>query len=803
MAPSPRPVREFARILYSIFLDHGRDALCFCSPRAVVLRRSVPGATEVITIPTPGQGFNTLKSNRSTLAFSMRAGLTFPILAFAALAVAQVVQEQDEPDLDQVEELEDLQIKSFIVEFAQNTGSKLKRDNLLSAEDGVTVVKTFDSDVFVGASVEVDNADAIDAVRTLPDVVAVWPNYPLKLLAPVARQVAVGEDAAEQYAVHWATGIDELHKQGYYGEGVKVGIVDTGIWYNHTALGSGYGEGFKVAGGWDFVGNGPWVAGTAKRPDADPIDEQYHGTHVAGIVAGDSTVSNWTGVAPKATLYAYKVFGSNDGTDTATLIESFLRAYDEGMDIITASVGGRGGFETNPWAVVASRLVDRGVVVTIAAGNSGNGGPYYASSGSSGDGVVCVASAKLQAATKQIAPSYFTSWGGLYDLTVKPDITGPGTDIFSTLPGGSGNEYGLLSGTSMATPYLAGVAALWISRYGGRGVHGPGFARELAMRIIASGNPLPWLNPDQSVNTDFRAPSHQVGTGLVDARKVLRATNSLAYQKFALNDTVYFEPNHEIVLTNSGNGSVKYEFESESWAGFDMMLDFIPSQATETPRLRARSDMQPSKFDTAVVLPEPIELAPGQSKAVQFTFSRPNGLNETKMPAYSGRVLVKASNGDELSVPYQGIAFDMREQFSQAMFAGTYPWLRSTPAYSNKTTFTFDLSTTAQDFPRIYWKLNWGTKELRFDIYGPDFDASRDWEYPPTVNSNHYLGSAAPWVQASALTFNPAVHNRENTYPMPQIDVGRNALTTGGFTGSLFWLGKFTNGSYIQPGKYT
>jgi hypothetical protein len=117
--------------------------------------------------------------------------------------------------------------------------------------------------------------------------------------------------------------------------------------------------------------------------------------------------------------------------------------------------------------------------------------------------------------------------------------------------------------------------------------------------------------------------------------------------------------------------------------------------------------------------------------------------------------------------------------------------------------FTFDLSTQAQDFPRIFWKLNWGTKELRFDIFATDFNASSDWEYPPVPGHNKYLGSAAPWVQASAIAFNPAKHNRDNTYPMPSRNVGRNALVTGGFTGSLFWLGRLTNGSYIQPGKYT
>lgn len=73
-------------------------------------------------------------------------------------------------------------------------------------------------------------------------------------------------------------------------------------------------------------------------------------------------------------------------------MQEFQMAYDDGVDVITCSIGTVGGFSDDVWAVFASRLVERGIVVTIAAGNDGDSGPFYADSGSSGADVLAVAS---------------------------------------------------------------------------------------------------------------------------------------------------------------------------------------------------------------------------------------------------------------------------------------------------------------------------------------------------------------------------------------------------------------------------
>lgn len=115
-------------------------------------------------------------------------------------------------------------------------------------------------------------------------------------------------------------------------------MIDSGVDYYHPALGGGYGAGYKVAGGYDLVGSG--YTGGTPQPEEYPYDEcNGHGTLVAGLIAGSDNEYDSPGVAPDATIYAYKVFGCSGSTPDSVIIDAMLRAVSDGCDVINLSLG--------------------------------------------------------------------------------------------------------------------------------------------------------------------------------------------------------------------------------------------------------------------------------------------------------------------------------------------------------------------------------------------------------------------------------------------------------------------------------
>jgi len=271
---------------------------------------------------------------------------------------------------------------------------------------------------------------AVAASIPEPAIQGLMRNPNVTYIEPVLKVYAVAQ------TVPWGVeriGAGIVHTGGNNGAGVKVAIIDSGIDYNHPDLDDNY----KV-GGKDFVND-----------DDDPMDDAGHGTHVAGTVAAEDNGVGVVGVAPGASLYAYKVLDASGSGDYSDIIAAMQQCVTDGIQVANLSLGSSG----DPGETVKAAFDNAeaaGVVIVAAAGNSGN-------RRGTRDKVIyparyesCIAVAATDSSDYR---AYFSSTG--------PDveISAPGVSINSTLLGGG---YGYKSGTSMASPHVAGVVALMI-----------------------------------------------------------------------------------------------------------------------------------------------------------------------------------------------------------------------------------------------------------------------------------------------------------------------------------------------------
>src|SRR3954453_1337244 len=258
--------------------------------------------------------------------------------------------------------------------------------------------------VFNGVAIDAPR-DVVEQVRMLPYVKRVVADMPMHALADSANLTIINAPKV------WTS-------LGSRGAGVTVAIIDTGIDYMHPALGSGIGPGFKVKGGWDFANN-----------DADPLDDNGHGTHVAGIVAGQSDVI--TGVAPEVSLIAYKVLGANGSGREANVMAGLERGADpnqdgntaDHVDVANLSLGG-GGNPDDPGSLAIDNATAAGITFAISAGNAGSSFHTISSPGTSRSAITVGASDLTDAITS------FSSRGpNMKNLAVKPDVVAPGLSI--------------------------------------------------------------------------------------------------------------------------------------------------------------------------------------------------------------------------------------------------------------------------------------------------------------------------------------------------------------------------------------
>jgi len=273
---------------------------------------------------------------------------------------------------------------------------------------------------------------------------------------------AFDEPALALLDAHTQTGLDRARAEyGLTGVGQTVAVIDTGIAYDHVALGGGFGSHYRVVGGYDF----------SSERDADPYDDGpygAHGTHVAGIIGSND--GDHTGVAPGVDLVALRVF-DDDGFGTFQAVEEALRwvhnnrfSFENPITTVNISLGTDWNSDTLPgWAKLEEELAQLeadGIFTAVAAGND------FTSYNEAGLSYPAVSSHVV--AVGSVDPDGSLSY---YSQRAARMIAAPGRSIQSTVPDYVGNRNGLdddfarYSGTSMASPYVAGASALLREAY--------------------------------------------------------------------------------------------------------------------------------------------------------------------------------------------------------------------------------------------------------------------------------------------------------------------------------------------------
>jgi len=274
---------------------------------------------------------------------------------------------------------------------------------------------------------------------------------------------------------------------GYTGDGVIVAILDTGLNYNHIDI---------VNSLWDGGAEYPNHGYDVVNHDNDPMDDHGHGSHCAGIVAGQGTAGTQTGVAPGAKIMAIKIMSAEGQGGDAELIGGVEFALEHGADILSCSFGDAGTGGYGVYRQLFETVLDAGVVAAVAAGNDGQTQyaqpiPYNIESPGNcpppwlhpdqtliggRTAVVCIGatdSNDSHCGFSSVGPVTWTEGAQIGDYNdypyengnsamsglIRPDVSAPGANITS-LNYATNDGYVAYDGTSMATPCAAGVMAL-------------------------------------------------------------------------------------------------------------------------------------------------------------------------------------------------------------------------------------------------------------------------------------------------------------------------------------------------------
>lgn len=285
----------------------------------------------------------------------------------------------------------------------------------------------------------------------------------LGLSSPVIQPPTTDEEAVLALGATWGLNACRVPPSTRSGAGIKVAVLDTGMDLGHP----------------DFTGRPIISSSFVGQP---PQDLHSHGTHCTGTACGPKAPPGTTpryGVAFRSSIFIGKVLSNSGSSVGGSVLAGMNWAIANRCAIISMSLGSQTGPQPS-YTLAGQVALNRGLLIVAAAGNSAS----FTGAPANSPTIMSVASLD-----KNLAPSSFSNFG-------KVEIAAPGRDIFSSVP--RPNRYGTKSGTSMATPHVAGCAALWAETSPTlRGM-------TLWRRLQTSARPLPF-------------PPARVGAGLVQA----------------------------------------------------------------------------------------------------------------------------------------------------------------------------------------------------------------------------------------------------------------------------------------------
>ena len=388
--------------------------------------------------------------------------------------------------------------KNLVVKELQNYAREIQADvlSILEAEELSGNVSDIHSFWIVNSISCKASASVIYKLSSHPDIKIIGYDKEIQMISPKQME----ENLKVQPAVMPRAGGPDAHvqaveaqkvwwEQGYTGKNVVVAVLDSGTNTNHLDLKDHLWTGYvdtnndgtpdTYVNGWNYVSN-----------NSDITDDYGHGTHCAGIVCGDGTSMVTTGIAPDALLMTLKTINRAGGGSVTQMINGVQFAVENGADVLSMSLGFKNSQLTAAQKETIRSTFDNvlaaGVVVCAAAGNDGDtyGAPdnvdYPAACPAPWrnpdqtlegglSSVICVGAHDLNESSRGPSTWEGTSYndypynGGESMGLIRPDISAPGYIIRSTKY--NNNEiYELKSGTSQATPIVAGVIALMLEK---------------------------------------------------------------------------------------------------------------------------------------------------------------------------------------------------------------------------------------------------------------------------------------------------------------------------------------------------